>query len=103
DGGIRAFHVTGVQTCALPIFLRAQGGVGAPRRAARRRNRAPAVLAFACCTPPNPEPMTVPAAQSFELNALSPLDGRYAGKVGARSEERRVGRGCGLQSATRHS
>src|SRR5690606_39629155 len=22
DGGIRDFHVTGVQTCALPIFLR---------------------------------------------------------------------------------
>src|SRR5690606_25514218 len=68
---------------APALILRAQGGVGAPRRAARRRNRAPAVLAFACCTPPNPEPMTVPAAQSFELNALSPLDGRYAGKVGA--------------------
>ncbi|MCO5120991.1 MAG: adenylosuccinate lyase [Burkholderiaceae bacterium] len=27
--------------------------------------------------------MTVSAAQSFELNALSPLDGRYAGKVAA--------------------
>src|SRR5690606_41117899 len=35
--GIRDFHVTGVQTCALPIWRRRRGRVGAPVADARRR------------------------------------------------------------------
>src|SRR5690606_21635859 len=36
EDGIRGFHVTGVQTCALPISDRLQGPVGVGRDAARR-------------------------------------------------------------------
>src|SRR5207253_6737215 len=45
EDGIRDGHVTGVQTCALPIFRRAsraaRGKVSAERRAARADHRAP--------------------------------------------------------------
>src|SRR5690606_40346073 len=40
EDGIRDFHVTGVQTCALPILSRACGGTPGPApRAARARAR----------------------------------------------------------------
>src|SRR5690606_40290806 len=77
EDGIRDFHVTGVQTCALPISRRAPcpcrrpgGGstgpfAGSPRRSAARRGPAP------------------PA----------PARGRGP-PAGSRSEERRVGKEC---------
>src|SRR5690606_39768699 len=66
EDGIRDFHVTGVQTCALPICR------PLPRRAARRgtTHRPPRI----CRRSPVPTPVMIPTASS-----------------GARSEERRVG------------
>src|SRR6266511_5112468 len=44
EDGIRDFHVTGVQTCALPISAR--GAPAAPARTARR------IVAFSAASPP---------------------------------------------------
>src|SRR5436309_8919158 len=68
EDGIRDFHVTGVQTCALPIFANAEvesdDGVG------RRR-------------------IPLPRSRSPRAAALARLAG-----VEFRSEERRVGKEC---------
>src|SRR5690606_40225928 len=67
EDGIRDFHVTGVQTCALPIC--------APRRRARDRDRGG-------------------AARRRGALAL-PLRPHRRGRAGAgRSEERRIGKEC---------
>src|SRR5690606_41090867 len=41
EDGIRDFHVTGVQTCALPISSNPHLAAWAPRREVRIRRRAP--------------------------------------------------------------
>src|SRR5690606_39719085 len=81
EDGIRDFHVTGVQTCALPIWP-----TGRPRRAASGpappggRARGPAGGPSARRSPPC-------APDSPAHRESVPTDG-------ARSEERRVGKEC---------
>src|SRR5690606_40004976 len=74
EGGIRGFHVTGVQTCALPIW---PGRDGAGRR-----------------TPGGPHPGRAdPSADQWkwdEPGSTSP--GISAWTTSPRSEERRVGK-----------
>src|SRR5690606_39625592 len=78
EDGIRAFHVTGVQTCALPIFLvlvlDAELLVGADVRGLR------------------PQPLV--GLHPLDLRLLPRPDG-----LDLRSEERRVGRGFGPRRA----
>src|SRR5690606_40778498 len=85
EDGIRDFHVTGVQTCALPIFEHVQ------RYAAE--HGAELVVVHS----------TVPVG-TCDANGWvhSPVRGRHPNLVGGlrkfvkhRSEERRVGEGCG--------
>src|SRR5690606_39572841 len=73
EDGIRAFHVTGVQTCALPIFL----------RAARPRSRCFSISASKPATSTE-SPRSV--ARSCVMSSGNP----YV----SRSEERRVGKEC---------
>src|SRR5207302_3028343 len=73
DGGIRDFHVTGVQTCALPISQHAEG----------IRTDPPVSL---------PNAMS---ASSLATATAEPLDdppGMRFASMGLRSEERRVGK-----------
>src|SRR5207302_8344289 len=86
EDGIRDFHVTGVQTCALPIFpdLRSdrrhprirptigRGRAKPPRRAAARGSSARALRETARDSPPRP--------------------GSSPARTASRSEERRVGK-----------
>src|SRR3712207_8197869 len=84
EDGIRDIGVTGVQTCALPIFLdeleaaaQALGELAADRQA-----EAEALLAA----------RRAAAAEAVEDDLA--LLGRDAGTFVARSEERRVGKEC---------
>src|SRR5690606_40177731 len=89
EDGIRYFHVTGVQTCALPIFKETHSNVVRIRLARHGSKK-------------NPHYRIVVADQR------SPRDGRFIEQIGrynpqtdpseiavnARSEERRVGKEC---------
>src|SRR5690606_40346220 len=87
EDGIRDFHVTGVQTCALPI----SAGTSAPRSnssvpAPRSPPSVTLALLTSACMPRLsrlPDRKTAPAGNS-------PLTGRPASA--SRSEERRVGK-----------
>src|SRR5690606_40934720 len=93
--GIRDFHVTGVQTCALPISLSAGGAwswcicdgsldpLGA-ELVAETTSRRSVACGQACCVN-----VTLPDA-STHLNT----DAALALAASTRSEERRVGREC---------
>src|SRR5690606_39901290 len=89
EAGIRDFHVTGVQTCALPISTSS-----APRQTACRwRWCAEPGGTWSRRTAPAPPPCTAPAARtsSAEARRRGPADA--LGKArGCRSEERRVGK-----------
>src|SRR5207302_2689773 len=74
EDGIRDFHVTGVQTCALPIFAHAT------------RFLQPAVTETVV-VPPAPLPETASGLKTALLMLL-------AFSTPARSEERRVGKEC---------
>src|SRR5690606_40289835 len=76
EDGIRDFHVTGVQTCALPIWRRAPRSSSSPPRttsSTSRRN---------CCAR---------GASTRSSLSISPPE-RNAPR--SRSEERRVGKEC---------
>src|SRR5690606_40466101 len=83
EDGIRDFHVTGVQTCALPIWPHP-----GPRRAAKRRPRAPVAL-------------FVGGEHGGAAGDGAPAP-RGRARAGARSEERRVGREWGAAGAPAH-
>src|SRR5690606_40712605 len=93
---IRAFHVTGVQTCALPIYLSEwRGYVAGPNRGRRRwargaRTGGPHFL-------PRPRPGARPAASALRARLLLVRFRVLAYprflRAGGRSEERRVGKG----------
>src|SRR5690606_39878611 len=92
--GIRDFHVTGVQTCALPIYaLPPQSSVQThPRgRAPTRRRRRGALRRFLR----NVHRVPARYGRSPRRGAAAEMVGyRLASANGAlRSEERRVGRG----------
>src|SRR5690606_40227847 len=82
EDGIRDFHVTGVQTCALPISTY-QG---------RTRREYPTLMAYL-------PPLVEADVQEFLLSELAPA---YAASmvpdpvtgISYRSEERRVGKEC---------
>src|SRR5690606_41026046 len=85
EDGIRDFHVTGVQTCALPIS-RARPRVSAPKSSTlddlmpgEQRSAAGSPLRANACFPPPPP---------------SPRLGRGQLDNALRSEERRVGKEC---------
>src|SRR5690606_40065904 len=88
EDGIRDFHVTGVQTCALPILILISAGMFATAGA------------YAQTTPPaqNPPettgetPMVAPPAAP---SPQAPVEGENS-----RSEERRVGKECRYQCST---
>src|SRR5690349_23192122 len=85
EDGIRDLYVTGVQTCALPIWLSAPDEA-APRRAAYRATR------------------TAAGASGAESPSRSSRSWRRpaADHVGERSEERRVGKECRSRWAPYH-
>src|SRR5690606_40016989 len=95
EDGIRDFHVTGVQTCALPIYR--------------------FMLSLKKATYPIPKlpPMfsVLSSTGSFFISCIwrkSTRSTRYSNFMPAdfspfRSEERRVGKGCGSQRVRCHS
>src|SRR5690606_40551814 len=76
EDGIRDFHVTGVQTCALPICM--NWAVESPVMVQARVELSPAS-------------MMVGAAVNVALGAVG---GATVTVIGPRSEERRVGKEC---------
>src|SRR5690606_39928011 len=82
DDGIRGFHVTGVQTCALPIFETVHAGVAEP-----------SIVQWK--TPWNTSSASTRRRRGSERKIASTvasvlaIEGR---DIGARSEERRVGK-----------
>src|SRR5690606_41083118 len=83
EDGIRGFHVTGVQTCALPIFnsshmmgSRIQNGIGGSGDFARNAY----ISIF----------MTPSTAKNGAISTIVPM----VSHVDHRSEERRVGKLC---------
>src|SRR5690606_40425344 len=75
EDGIRDFHVTGVQTCALPISEAAAVAPAAPQPASQHEEKRP--------EPAAPPPR--PAVNPVDTATPRPVD---------RSEERRVGKEC---------
>src|SRR5206468_9340402 len=97
EDGIRVLIVTGVQTCALPIYRARQGALRGTARSARRDGRrgAPGRLLAddrgdrqltTTAMPLNP-----PLPSSFQLASDE------VHSWCARSEERRVGKECGCR------
>src|SRR5690606_39489917 len=81
EDGIRDFHVTGVQTCALPIYHHLVVGRSAYLR---RRRSSPQVMMPATNATPSPIMGAILACAPPSV---------------ARSEERRVGKECRCQWA----
>src|SRR5690606_39808889 len=96
EDGIRDFHVTGVQTCALPISAAERAGTGSVRavrapsrwtRASAGRRLRPAPRRSAAAAPsPAGTARTAPRPAGLRLPARS-----------LRSEERRVGKAWGTR------
>src|SRR5690606_39993669 len=87
EDGIRDFHVTGVQTCALPIFGKVEGAacrvVDIPERIAGRvfRDARPLTLNERAVSRNKRTHLSIDLAFKIALSLL-------------RSEERRVGKEC---------
>src|SRR5690606_41080013 len=93
--GIRAFHVTGVQTCALPIYRDPRPARRAEERELRLQEKwHPSGGTFARKATENAAPAG--AAFSVVRRLLPPqaLDEGIRRRRGIRSEERRVGKEC---------
>src|SRR5690606_40897340 len=88
EDGIRVFHVTGVQTCALPIFLE--------DRRPLERDRPPTLPAWPIpasrSAPSAPRRSRRPSQDPASAASTAPVAAESA--PSARSEERRVGKGC---------
>src|SRR5690606_39363632 len=88
EDGIRGFHVTGVQTCALPISDDARtGNPGALRR--RAREVAGDLDNIVLKALAKRAEQRYPSVEALALDLQRYLDGK---PVHARSEERRVGK-----------
>src|SRR5690606_39551836 len=94
EDGIRDFHVTGVQTCALPILL--QRLAGDPRRRAENCGRHPGTVdrAVRLRIHGDAVDMSEPGLVGRENRPLAPYEFLDALQLAARSEERRVGKEC---------
>src|SRR5690606_40335412 len=89
EDGIRDFHVTGVQTCALPIWFPIVllfSLLGSPAQAQQQVTIYRCTDAAGALTIQNDEPC--PAGQKQEVREVD-----VPPPMPARSEERRVGRG----------
>src|SRR5690606_40255677 len=84
EDGIRDFHVTGVQTCALPI-LAEPVHPGSPAAAAAHSAQCGSGRPWE--SHPHPEPLRLPPGPG-------PSEEGPAIRCRTRSEERRVGKGC---------
>src|SRR5690606_40077684 len=95
--GIRDFHVTGVQTCALPIWLAPEGRKFVPHvTLARLRGTSAEDLARFLADAAWFEPLSfVPARFVLYSSRDSVGGGPYVVEQAYRSEERRVGKGGG--------
>src|SRR5690606_39837740 len=82
EDGIRDFHVTGVQTCALPISPQTTCTVLVPSLTWHTRSLSASGWGLAEITSPTTTPVNSPATGSKPSTS--------------RSEERRVGKGVGL-------
>src|SRR5690606_39440652 len=87
EDGIRDFHVTGVQTCALPISANTVITGTAAASVSNRRNRSVA-----------PPEVSSRRARNQSRSAGRPRWSRCA----ARSEERRVGKECRARGSPEH-
>src|SRR5690606_40716229 len=91
EDGIRDFHVTGVQTCALPISALGEAGVSFEDKG----------MSIALHYRLADDPDIAVAAIERALQGLDPALHRFGGKyvvnvtaLSSRSEERRVGKEC---------
>src|SRR2546430_5460324 len=83
EDGIRDLTVTGVQTCALPIF-------SSPRPSCCRRNLLQwSTCSFRCCTGPSENETSAPPILKLVVSGVTNLR-----SAELRSEERRVGKEC---------
>src|SRR5690606_40390028 len=82
EDGIRDFHVTGVQTCALPILATTSSRGRRPARLSRCRRSSPSSSSMTRYGRPS---SLVPASKIWTICALLTA-------LAARSEERRVGK-----------
>ena len=84
EDGIRDWSVTGVQTCALPIWLYGKF--------------TPALRDAFNCVGWKGRSLEGPATNAFEALVAEdfdlPIDARHPKRIGLRSEERRVGKEC---------
>src|SRR5205807_5416447 len=88
EDGIRDYKVTGVQTCALPIYGRADVGLYALQIDVELRAEQPDER-----HPQNAQDDHNRSGDSAEGNQLA-FGGRWAQLLVERSEERRVGKEC---------
>src|SRR5256885_13093214 len=82
EDGIRDYKVTGVQTCALPIYFNSSPNSGLPRHRTRQ-------AALVCRFMPSSS-----IDLSFSKNVAKPLVAIFGSLMTTRSEERRVGKEC---------
>src|SRR5690625_7975904 len=94
EDGIRDGHVTGVQTCALPILAVVSGN------SRRTGGYSPSTRVEVVRRPPDSNPIRLPSASSDRaMSTLPPVDReratscRVRPRTSARSEERRGGKG----------
>src|SRR5688500_19374411 len=85
EDGIRDYKVTGVQTCALPIWL------VSPARHARPASRN-------CAKSVNRKSSADQAGRPEKGQGTAPSKCRWSSALG-RSEERRVGKECGCRGS----
>src|SRR5690606_40609805 len=86
EDGIRDFHVTGVQTCALPIFLAITGTRN--KRTLSHSWRSPSIKAIALAL----SKLAISLMSAPATKALSPSPRKTSTRTSGRSEERRVGK-----------
>src|SRR5690606_39547735 len=93
--GIRGFHVTGVQTCALPICARRVGAGGVRRQHRGRDARVPPPLRPAAMDEDSGRVVSRFIVR-LQWGLLLLAAGWLVWRLGPvlRSEERRVGKGC---------
>src|SRR5690349_22327962 len=82
EDGIRDLYVTGVQTCALPIWPERSAAVSA------------ATCSASAMFPPNKAKPPSPSATRRRAQSGATVPGKAGSRVRRRSEERRVGKEC---------
>src|SRR5690606_40860563 len=92
EDGIRDFHVTGVQTCALPIYLASDRYSGYLARKQTHIHKLAIVLAAAQRNELEIRPEDLMTAERI-MTSLEHDMAKVFESIGMRSEERRVGKG----------